>query len=1038
MACLQDRQLPWLEAADPDLGADLLDLNAGADPSVADAQEGGEGAFDAALMASKAKEEKKTGKNKKKSWLGCGGGASAASEPVDSPDLSGLDDLVLGLDIAPASMMALAALEPQAESSQRRQRMRTELRHAAPTARHMNQFSADTRQSLERESVASAGGIASAAFGAIRRIATSLTPSATFAAPKAHVSTQAFGSTLGSTGLASRQRRRKEASSSSEAYSRRPASSSSDRYSDRRRLSLEPAAAGSEAYDRDRDRDARNSGASSQAYDRDRDRDARNSGASSQAYDRDRDRDARNSGASSQALDDSEDSVSASVEGASFSPERNAPTYSWGDVATADEEKEDKEEKEEEAREYDVLQARPEPRVLPTLGSTAPRYESQSSRDRRDVRELPCHVLFSSPLCVEMPVVLNVCCQLPENGDVEAAVLEQYKEWGLGFRILQPAVLERVFGLARANNAKQTHAEVMLQPGDTLYKVQIFSEDPPAGTPATSPAPGSRGTEIPPQPRGTTQESLVHNKSLAKVLAQMLQKPPVGGPVLRVRLIFSGMRPLPQLDVEAEMTELQRSGCRTLCGAFTSAAMRGLIAAKDCEVLHLALHCSSGQAHHLYLEDPQGKAHVMSAKEFQALLTEGQSTQCIKLVVLNACHSMTLGKYFVAAGVQHVVCVWDHREVRDDSCRSFARHFFSALQNGRSVQEAFKCGVASLKHAAEQSAQRDADAFVLLPEGGDHSAVLALGRTERTPRPLCQLPAVVEDFIGREVDVWRLLDLLTRRRLVAVTGEKGIGKSTLMAAAGRFAQLRKGSFREVFWLDRSSFQDLLRLLRPDLSVLVLIDGSAPASSEQLQQLLQFNPCVRVVTATTSHGQFGSDVKPTTMSLGPVEPLAQARLFLLRAARPLYEYEIDATHQPGHAPSSEPKIAHGLQCMQLKDLLALSELPWFQQLRGNPARIAEAAQSLKPWQPPFDGDDQAKKLLKIKAFRPDGKSKDLMLKSDITLQEVMDKYKPAGIKNPEVLVEGCVVAATATLREFYDDKAIDAGFIALHFKEEDDW
>ena len=163
---------------------------------------------------------------------------------------------------------------------------------------------------------------------------------------------------------------------------------------------------------------------------------------------------------------------------------------------------------------------------------------------------------------------------------------------------------------------------------------------------------------------------------------------------------------------------------------------------------------------------------------------------------------------------------------------------------------------------------------------------------------------------------------------------------------------------------------------------------------------RLNSKVRVVTATTSHGQFGSralgvamatsiaiqkgsirfrwaismpvvterppnctklgtrlqakytwrgkprekcpgDVKPTTMSLGPVEPLAQAggrgscpflcinwrdffarvcvhgfvfprrglqnawppdvrqaRLFLLRAARPLYEYEIDATHQPG--------------------------------------------------------------------------------------------------------------------------------------------
>ena len=57
-------------------------------------------------------------------------------------------------------------------------------------------------------------------------------------------------------------------------------------------------------------------------------------------------------------------------------------------------------------------------------------------------------------------------------------------------------------------------------------------------------------------------------------------------------------------------------------------------------------------------------------------------------------------------------------------------------------------------------------------------------------------------ILGLFASHWGVLGLFVgfgflSRRLVAVTGEKGIGKSTLMAAAGRFAQLRKGSFREV-------------------------------------------------------------------------------------------------------------------------------------------------------------------------------------------------------------------------------------------------
>ena len=64
---------------------------------------------------------------------------------------------------------------------------------------------------------------------------------------------------------------------------------------------------------------------------------------------------------------------------------------------------------------------------------------------------------------------------------------------------------------------------------------------------------------------------------------------------------------------------------------------------------------------------------IREPEEFEALLKAGQDLQCIKLVVLNACHSLTLGRCFVAAGVRHVVCVREDREVLDESCRGFTR-----------------------------------------------------------------------------------------------------------------------------------------------------------------------------------------------------------------------------------------------------------------------------------------------------------------------------------------------------------------------------
>lgn len=687
-----------------------------------------------------------------------------------------------------------------------------------------------------------------------------------------------------------------------------------------------------------------------------------------------------------------------------------------------------------------------------------------------ELRPLRCHVLFSSPLCVERPVAVTVPVPPLPDSNLEAFFKSQYATWGFSFEPLEPARLLAVFGMAKEQNLSQTHAEAMLRPGDEVYKVIVTpatsvettkpaATAPSASTSSTAPSTSSPARSAQPpkmQLAGGGLQSFVQNQPLFAVLARLLANQPRNCGPLNLQLIFRGMRPLPQLDVEEEVAEVRRSGCVALPGALTSENFRRLIAARDCEVLHLALHCSSGQAQHLYLEDMQGKAHVMASKDFEGLLRAGQDLQCIKLVVLNACHSLTVGQCFVAAGVQHVVCVRDDREVRDESCRSFTQNFFSALRHGRSVQEAFDCGVACLQHAASPIPQRDASAFLLLPEG-DHSAVLtsAISRTSASQPSLpSRLPPVVEDFMGREVDLWRTMCLLKSRRLVSLSGVKGIGKTALLAALGHFIHLRCAggcAFDQVYWLGGKTaaddFQRLLEMLQttPDLNVLVIVNMSSKdkdgLSQPPVEELLNFSRKVRLIVETSNTWSAGGDVKSTPMPLGPLEPLLQARLFLQRAARPLYDFELESTHQPGQMPSSEPNLAN--ISLQPRDLIAVAELPWIKALQGVPLRIVEMAQRLKTWEAAESGPGQVSGRVKLRAVRPDGLSRDVMLNLTTTLQEVVDKYSPSGLKPDdfELYVDDCLAPADATLSDFWDEKARLAGFITLHFRHKSavpDW
>jgi MoxR-like ATPase len=59
------------------------------------------------------------------------------------------------------------------------------------------------------------------------------------------------------------------------------------------------------------------------------------------------------------------------------------------------------------------------------------------------------------------------------------------------------------------------------------------------------------------------------------------------------------------------------------------------------------------------------------------------------------------------------------------------------------------------------------------------------------------LPSLVEDFLGRNVQVYELLQVALRRRLVTVAGPSGVGKTALAVAAGRYCQVPVSTYLSV-------------------------------------------------------------------------------------------------------------------------------------------------------------------------------------------------------------------------------------------------
>ena len=301
------------------------------------------------------------------------------------------------------------------------------------------------------------------------------------------------------------------------------------------------------------------------------------------------------------------------------------------------------------------------------------------------------------------------------------------------------------------------------------------------------------------------------------------------------------LRPFAKLDFDMErelLWQCLKEARRDIELMFDTATPHRLIAAqtKRCSCLHYSGH---GHQTHLPFENGKGGPHWLDVKEIRALIEKSQGAP-FKFVFVSACHSGLAGETFASAGVPHVVCCQQESELKDSAALAFTRQFYLALAVGHTVKDSFEQGCKAVRATPKlRNAEEEMKKFILLPKDGNHDVPVfharpvrewprtregssrALVRSKSKRKNLGQMrsiytsgarsselsvrnmmqedpsPTPPQFFIGREVDMFHVLNAILSQRLVSVVGEKGIGRRSLVYGVCHYVNERSSTILEI-------------------------------------------------------------------------------------------------------------------------------------------------------------------------------------------------------------------------------------------------
>ncbi|MEA5466365.1 tetratricopeptide repeat protein [Leptothoe sp. PORK10 BA2] len=182
--------------------------------------------------------------------------------------------------------------------------------------------------------------------------------------------------------------------------------------------------------------------------------------------------------------------------------------------------------------------------------------------------------------------------------------------------------------------------------------------------------------------------------------------------------------------------------------------------------LHFCGHGSGDQG--LAFENESGQIQLETAESLAALF-DVFSERGIECVVLNACYSEVQAKA-ISQYISYVVGM--NNAISDRSSIAFAVAFYDALGAGEPVEFAYKLACSQLIRMDES------DIPILLKKSSSRATLRSLPRQN--------LPPQTNEFVGRESELKRLMEILSESHaahIVTIDGIGGVGKTALVIEA---------------------------------------------------------------------------------------------------------------------------------------------------------------------------------------------------------------------------------------------------------------
>jgi hypothetical protein len=241
------------------------------------------------------------------------------------------------------------------------------------------------------------------------------------------------------------------------------------------------------------------------------------------------------------------------------------------------------------------------------------------------------------------------------------------------------------------------------------------------------------------------------------------------------------------------------------------------------EILHFCGHGISdtqNQGNYLLFENAKGESVNVTGDMLTELLKEGVDS--LKLVFVASCHSESMGKVFAEAGASHVICIRDEYQILDEACQEFVKLFYLTCINSKtSICESFYFAKKQLELKGKFT-KHECEKFMMLKnhciEECNHYFA---HRNENdafndlNPRPKYNKYTLsrVEHFIPRCRDMYEIVSLLNqKRRFITITGQSGIGKSTIVRELVRYVQFRNFFNDGIIYIELSRCENLLKIL----------------------------------------------------------------------------------------------------------------------------------------------------------------------------------------------------------------------------------